>query len=82
MTHKPKPGTISISIKHRGGGRHTAHYVFPDFEFTECAFDELRMAARRYTELAAKGRHACSEALASIRVMRNAIDQRRGGRRR
>jgi hypothetical protein len=65
MIRKPKPGTISISVsisvKHGGYGAHTAHYAFPDFEFAECAFDELRAAARRYTELAAKGRHACSE---------------------
>jgi hypothetical protein len=51
---------ISISIKNRRGSRSTAYYAFPDFEFTECAFDELRTAARRFTELANEGRHACS----------------------
>ena len=61
LTHKPIPGTISISIKHRGKGTTTAHYVFPDFEFTECAWDELREAARWYTELAERDRLACSD---------------------
>jgi len=61
LPHKPKPGTISLSIRHRGGGKTTARYVFPDFEFTECAWDELREAARWYAELAARDRHACSD---------------------
>jgi hypothetical protein len=60
-THKPNPGTISISIKHQNGGRMTAHYVFPDFEFSECAFDELREHAHRFSKLASIGRHACSD---------------------
>jgi hypothetical protein len=60
-THKPTPGTISISLKHEGGGRITAHYFFPDFAFSETAWDELRKDARRYTQLSAAGRLAHQE---------------------
>lgn len=56
---KPNPGTISISLKHKNGGRITAHYTFPDFEFSECAWDELRRHARGFSALATEGHHAC-----------------------
>ena len=57
---KHQGSVIEISVSHPGSGKAIAFYVFPSYEFAECAFDELRDRAQIFDLLARGGHHACA----------------------